>query len=189
MRMQQITKNTASIAGLGLLALWLAAVPASADLNLDWYTFDGGGYTFSSGGTLSLGGSIGQPDAGILSGSTYVLAGGFWLGGAPTTSVGEGELDPETPLSFNVKIGSRNPFNRASGIQLDLPEPRNVDVRIFDYSGRLINQLYRGRLPAGRHQIEWDGANRAGHRVTSGVYLVQVRAGASVTVGKVVFLR
>jgi hypothetical protein len=48
--------------------------------DLSWYTIDGGGATFSVGGSYSLGGSIGQPDAGSLSGGSYQLNGGFWGG-------------------------------------------------------------------------------------------------------------
>jgi len=50
--------------------------------DLSWHTIDGGGHTWSSGGTYSLGGTIGQPDAGYLAGGTYALAGGFWEGWA-----------------------------------------------------------------------------------------------------------
>ncbi len=48
--------------------------------DLSWYTIDGGGATFSTGGSYSLGGTIGQPDAGALSGGSYQLTGGFWAG-------------------------------------------------------------------------------------------------------------
>lgn len=49
--------------------------------DLTWSTVDGGGYTFSAGGGYSLGGTVGQPDAGTLTGGGYTLAGGFWGGG------------------------------------------------------------------------------------------------------------
>jgi uncharacterized repeat protein (TIGR01451 family) len=63
--------------GLGLVLL---AVPAAAQpYDLSWYTVDGGGATFSTGGTYSLGATIGQPDAsGALTGGSYALVGGFW---------------------------------------------------------------------------------------------------------------
>jgi len=70
-----------------LLAL-LVLLPAVAlaqtggGYDLTWSTVDGGGYTFSEGGGYSLGGTVGQPDAGVLSGGGYTLAGGFWAGGA-----------------------------------------------------------------------------------------------------------
>jgi len=64
----------------------LAAVPALAQsgggYDLSWSTVDGGGYTFSTGGGYSLGGTAGQPDAGLVSGGVYALGGGFWGSGA-----------------------------------------------------------------------------------------------------------
>jgi hypothetical protein len=55
--------------------------PASpqSGYSLDWYTIDGGGGS-SSGGGYSLGGTLGQPDAGLLGGGSYTLNGGFWGG-------------------------------------------------------------------------------------------------------------
>ena len=75
------------------LLLLLAAVPtlaqsgggyqvARSGYDLTWSTVDGGGGTFSTGGGFSLGGTAGQPDAGLVEGGTYALAGGFWPGGA-----------------------------------------------------------------------------------------------------------
>ena len=64
----------------------LAAVPALAQsggmYDLSWSTVDGGGHTFSTGGVYSLGGTAGQPDAGLMTGGVYTLGGGFWGGGA-----------------------------------------------------------------------------------------------------------
>ena len=68
--------------GLGLLlALALTAAVVVDSYDLSWWTADGGGGTFSSGGSYSLGGTIGQPDAGLLAGGDYTLGGGFWGGG------------------------------------------------------------------------------------------------------------
>lgn len=71
---------------LALAALLLLASVALAQsgngYDLTWNTVDSGGYTFSTGGDYSLGGTIGQPDAGVLSGGDYALVGGFWGGGA-----------------------------------------------------------------------------------------------------------
>jgi hypothetical protein len=45
--------------------------------SIDWYKVAGGGGT-STGGVYSVSGTIGQPDAGLLSGGNYTLVGGFW---------------------------------------------------------------------------------------------------------------
>jgi len=65
---------------LALLVLLVASYAAAGTTgyDLDWWTVDGGGGTFSTGGTVELGGTIGQPDAGSHSGGTYALGGGFW---------------------------------------------------------------------------------------------------------------
>lgn len=45
--------------------------------SIDWFTVDGGGGT-STGGVYAVSGTIGQPDAGVMSGGDYSVAGGFW---------------------------------------------------------------------------------------------------------------
>ena len=44
---------------------------------IDWFTIDGGGGT-STGGVYIVNGTIGQPDAGVMTGGNYSLTGGFW---------------------------------------------------------------------------------------------------------------
>ena len=50
-----------------------------ADYDISWYTIDGGG-GISTEGDYELVGTIGQPDAGVMSGGDFVLSGGFWAG-------------------------------------------------------------------------------------------------------------
>ena len=58
----------------------IAIAQSGGGYDLSWWTVDSGGATFSLGGGYTLGGTIGQPDAGVLSGSGYTLVGGFWAG-------------------------------------------------------------------------------------------------------------
>jgi len=57
-------------------------VPAQS-YSIDRFAIAGGGGP-SAGGGFSLNGTIGQPDAGTISGGNYSLAGGFW-GAIPTS--------------------------------------------------------------------------------------------------------
>jgi len=65
-----------------LLAAATVLAQSGGGYDLSWSTIDGGGYTFSSGEGYSLGGTAGQPDADLLTGGAYSLAGGFWPGAA-----------------------------------------------------------------------------------------------------------
>lgn len=68
---------------IALAQLLLSAGTAHAQLSMTWYTVDGGGGT-SSGGTLSISGTGGQPDASNpLTGGTLSITGGFWPGANP----------------------------------------------------------------------------------------------------------
>ncbi len=60
-----------------LLACTILTMSAFADYEISWHTIDAGGGT-STGGTYTLTGTIGQPDAGDMSGDNYTLSGGFW---------------------------------------------------------------------------------------------------------------
>jgi hypothetical protein len=63
---------------LALLALVSLVLAQAGQLELPWFTIDGGGATVSTGGRFVLSGTVGQPDAGALSGDVYSLKGGFW---------------------------------------------------------------------------------------------------------------
>ena len=54
-----------------------AALAAIQAYELSWTTIDGGGGT-SQGGSYTLSGTIGQPDADSLTGGDYRLDAGFW---------------------------------------------------------------------------------------------------------------
>ncbi len=71
--MRRFILPTLAMLAAGLLVA-AAAAPA-AEVNPS--TIDNGGVT-SAGGTYAVTGSIGQPDAGELSGGSFVLGGGFW---------------------------------------------------------------------------------------------------------------
>jgi hypothetical protein len=63
------------------IAVFSLTVFAASGQNfaINWFTIDGGGGD-SGGGQYVLHGTIGQPDAGAMSGGIYFLAGGFWTG-------------------------------------------------------------------------------------------------------------
>jgi hypothetical protein len=67
---------------LTLTTLFAAAAHAQSGgpYDLSWWTIDGGGVTFATGGTFNLGGTVGQPDASnALTGGVFSLTGGFWF--------------------------------------------------------------------------------------------------------------
>ncbi len=76
-----------ALGGVGVIAVLAAVVGAGDDggaagapeFDLSWHTIDGGGVMRSTGGDFELSGTIGQPDAGAMSGGNFTLTGGFWF--------------------------------------------------------------------------------------------------------------
>ena len=98
---------------LPLLPFLLAATSAHAQYAIDWFTIDGGGGQ-SSGGTYTLQGTIGQPDAATSSGGRYTLHGGFWSAFAVVQTEG-------TPLLRIIRSGANVTLawpNPSAGFQL-----------------------------------------------------------------------
>jgi hypothetical protein len=59
------------------LLVMFALEARSQNFSIDWFTIDGGGGT-STGGVYTVTGTIGQPDAGRMSGGNFTIEGGFW---------------------------------------------------------------------------------------------------------------
>jgi hypothetical protein len=186
------SKSLAS--ALALACAFASAGPASAQFSIRRYTADGGGGTRSTEGTFGLGGTIGQPDAGLHSGGSFTLKGGFWFGGAIATGVGDlledGVGNPGgAPLSFRMYPPRPNPVAERTTIAFDLPEPTHVRAALYDVSGRLVNLLADEALPAGKHQRAWGRRDQSGRLVSSGVYFLYMEAGAHRSREKVVVLQ
>lgn len=78
-----------------------------------------------------------------------------------------------------------NPCNPMTTIEFDLPGSADVQVGIYDVAGRRIAEVWRGRLPAGRHHIPWRGRAQNGAAMASGLYLYRIESAAGMVAGKI----
>jgi hypothetical protein len=94
---------------------------------------------------------------------------------------GSGTLDapgPGSPARFALGMPAPNPFTTEQLIRFSLPTASRVRLAIYDVSGRLVRQPYRGvLLAAGNGEWRWDGRDTRGQRTAPGVYLVRFEAG------------
>ena len=67
-----------------------------------------------------------------------------------------------------------NPFNPSTVITFDIPERTQVTLAVYDVRGRLIRTFLPGEIDAGQHLIHWDGRDRSGNGVDSGVYFCKL---------------
>lgn len=163
---------------LALCAILLgcSAVDAAAQFGVSRFTIDGGGGTRSTGGVFAVAGTIGQPDAGQLSGAGFSLLGGFWSGGFAVTGVEEGDA-AGPPAVFRLHPAGPNPLVNRTRVAFELPRAAVTRVALYDVAGRLVRVLADGPLPAGMHQRAWDRRDQSGRPVASGVYFLRLDAG------------
>ena len=103
------------------------------------------------------------------------------------TDVGD---DPGAPPV--AMLGNRpNPFGPRTGTSLEfrLGAPGQVRLRVYDTRGQLIRVLVEGTLPAATHRVSWDGRDRNGRVVASGVYFYCLEAGGRRFTRRMTFLK
>jgi len=76
------------------------------------------------------------------------------------------------PESFSLNQNFPNPFNPSTRIQFSIPQETQVELSIFDASGKLVENLVSGVKTAGYHEVIWNATNNA-----SGIYFAQIKAG------------
>lgn len=100
---------------------------------------------------------------------------GHWIMKSVTEVDSQGH--PVNPYAFRLKQNFPNPFNAGTVIEYELREESDVEIEIFNVLGQKIKTLLKGRLWRGPHQVVWDGKDRDGHAVASGVYVCRLEAG------------
>lgn len=90
--------------------------------------------------------------------------------------VGDGASAPAPSLPEAVALLGNwpNPFNPQTTVGLALPAASRVMLTVHDIRGRLVRVLVDGQLPAGNHQLDWDGLDASGRPVPSGTYLARL---------------
>jgi flagellar hook assembly protein FlgD len=82
-----------------------------------------------------------------------------------------------------------NPFNPDTRIEFMVPSAEWIEVAVFDILGRNISTLHEGDLAAGKHTVAWNGTDRHGRPVASGVYFARVTSPVASAGRKMVLLR
>ncbi len=95
----------------------------------------------------------------------------------------------DVPTVTRLAGNRPNPFNPRTTVSFDLAAAGRVTLDVFDLRGRLVRTLVDERLPAGRHDVLWDGRDAGGRETASGVYLCRLRAGGADQMRKMTLVR
>ena len=93
------------------------------------------------------------------------------------------------PNEFIVSKVYPNPFNPFTLIQYHLPKDAQVNMIIFDSMGRKVKTLLNDRQLSGYNSIMWDATDDKNEPVSTGSYVLMIKAGKIKNSKKMIFLK
>jgi hypothetical protein len=93
------------------------------------------------------------------------------------------------PKEYSLRGNYPNPFNAKTIISFALPQESRVTLDIYNILGQKVKTLVDGAMPAGYHNLEWDGSDHNGLGVSSGVYLYKLKADNFTRVNRMTLLK
>lgn len=123
----------------------------------------------------------------IKSGSRYY----FYLTGRDSFEFHPGEQFAEGVNAFDFEVSQNypNPFNSSTIIDYQLPTDANVRLDIFNVVGQKVVTLVEAFQKAGRYQSVFDGKDKTGRALSSGVYFYRLEAGSFAGVNKMIYVK
>jgi hypothetical protein len=100
------------------------------------------------------------------------------------------EVPDEIPLVTRLIGNYPNPFNPDTTIRFSIAENNSRTViNLYNIKGQMVKTLVDEVLPAGYHQITWNGCTNSGKQTASGFYLLQMQSGSFSCVKKLILLK
>jgi hypothetical protein len=83
------------------------------------------------------------------------------------------------PVDFFLSQNYPNPFNATTAFRLTIPgqNPASVSLKIYNVLGQEVRTLVDDIMSPGHHHIIWDGRDRLGKDLASGVYFSRMEVG------------
>jgi len=78
------------------------------------------------------------------------------------------------PQAYALHQNYPNPFNPSTTLRFDLPQAAEVYLVVYDLLGREVVRLLDSRWEPGYHQVVWNGRDRYGRNVPSGIYIARL---------------
>ncbi len=84
--------------------------------------------------------------------------------------------ETQLPKKYSLLGNYPNPFNPSTQIEYTLPNTSEVEVEIYDLTGKLVKSFNISSQTAGINTLKWNGTNSNGKQVASGIYLYHFKA-------------
>ena len=137
------------------------------------------GASTSSNSSYTFTGTVGQPAIGESSNAYYTLI----------SDVEKKEEGNKPPTDYKLFNNYPNPFNPETTIKFRIQKLSFVTIKIYNILGEEVKTLVSDNIQSGTYSTKWDGKNKYGQQVSSGVYLYHLQAGDFSAVKKMLFIK
>jgi photosystem II stability/assembly factor-like uncharacterized protein len=93
-------------------------------------------------------------------------------------------ISSNIPDKFELYQNFPNPFNPSTKIRFDIPKSSDIKLKIFDVSGREIENIFNGNISPGAFEYTWNAAS-----LTSGVYFARLESKDYVGLKKMILVK
>lgn len=151
---------------------------------------DGGIATVTSGG-YKMGCSVSQSFIGKVSAGGYIAYIGYWTPGIIGTGIQEYDQQQNLtpPITFNLQQNYPNPVSFRTAIKYSIASKCEVELKLFDITGRLVTTLIKENQEPGYYQVNWNIHNVTKKQLPNGVYFYRLTAGDYTNTKKMVVVR
>jgi hypothetical protein len=93
------------------------------------------------------------------------------------------------PNTFALNQNYPNPFNSVTQITYSIPQKSYIVLEIFDLTGAHVKTLVDGKQNSGLQTVQWDGTDKNGELVGTGVYFYQINSNIFSQTRKMVLIK
>ena len=94
------------------------------------------------------------------------------------------------PVAEQVYLTNHpNPFNPSTVVSYNVPAVAKVTLQIFNAKGQLVKTLVNGKQEQGNYSVTWNGKDKSGNAVSSGIYYSRIETAGKVLNKKMVLLK
>ncbi|NNG26014.1 MAG: T9SS type A sorting domain-containing protein [Ignavibacteriaceae bacterium] len=101
----------------------------------------------------------------------------------------EDNSNENLPEEYVLEQNYPNPFNPETKISYQLSSGSYVTLSIHDLLGREIKTLFSEDQPSGNYSVSWNGRDKLGNIVPSGVYLYSLRTDGQIISKKMMLMK
>lgn len=161
------------------------------DNTVNWFTFNSGFGIQESSDALIIS-SVGQVFIGTMEGNNAQINSGFLVNSSfknYITSTESKSNHISSPIRYDLSQNYPNPFNPVTTIGYSVSKNSKVGIFIYNVLGQLVKTLVNKNKDAGYYTVNWNGTDKKGKSVGSGVYIYKMETDNFTKTKKLILLK